>query len=92
VNRGARRRDDQQSAAGRTVIHSNAVAESFFATIKTELLDRQARATRTRRHQAIFEWIEGWYNTRRRHSTLDYLNPAAYEATADTTARERKVA
>lgn len=70
----------------------NAVAESFFATIKTELLDRQAWPTRTRAHKAIFAWIEGWYNTRRRHSTLDYLSPAAYEAIAYTSEQDRKVA
>jgi transposase InsO family protein len=70
----------------------NAVAESFFATIKTELLDQRAWPTRARVHQAIFEWIEGWYNTRRRHSTLDYQSPAAYEATAYTNNRDRKVA
>jgi transposase InsO family protein len=70
----------------------NAVAESFFATIKTELLDQRAWPTRARAHQAIFEWIEGWYNTRRRHSTLDYLSPAAYEATAYTDGTDRKVA
>jgi transposase InsO family protein len=70
----------------------NAVAESFFATIKTELLDRQAWPTRNRAARAIFEWIEGWYNTRRRHSTLDYLSPAAYEATAYTNQTDRKVA
>jgi len=58
----------------------NAVAESFFATIKTELLERRPWPTRTAAHKAIFNWIEGWYNTRRRHSTLDYLSPAAYEA------------
>jgi transposase InsO family protein len=58
----------------------NAVAESFFGTIKTELLDRRPWPTRAAAHKAIFEWIEGWYNTRRRHSTLDYLSPAAYEA------------
>jgi transposase InsO family protein len=60
----------------------NAVAESFFATIKTELLDRRPWPTRAAAHQAIFTWIEGWYNTRRRHSTLDYLSPAAYERQA----------
>ena len=38
----------------------NAVAESFFATIKTELLDRQSWPTKAMAHQAIFEWIEGW--------------------------------
>ncbi|WP_367139065.1 IS3 family transposase [Saccharothrix sp. HUAS TT1] len=59
----------------------NAVTESFFATIKTELLDRQPWPTRTRAHKATFEHIEGWYNTRRLHSSLGYLSPAAYEAT-----------
>jgi transposase InsO family protein len=59
----------------------NAVAESFFATIKTELLDRQPWPTKAMAHKAIFEYIEGWYNTRRRHSSLGYLSPAAYEAT-----------
>ncbi len=57
----------------------NAVAESFFATIKTELIHRQAWPTRATAKQAIFEYIEGWYNTRRRHSSLGYRSPAAYE-------------
>ena len=70
----------------------NAVAESFFATNKAELLDRRAWPTRAAAEQAIFEWIEGWYNTRRRHSTLDYLSPATYEATAYTTTPTLKVA
>jgi putative transposase len=59
----------------------NAVAESFFATIKTELLDRQPWSTKALAHKAIFEYIEGWYNTRRRHSSLGYLSPATYETT-----------
>jgi transposase InsO family protein len=59
----------------------NAVAESFFATIKTELLHRQAWPTHHAARQAIFEYIEGWYNTRRRHSSLGYLSPATFEAT-----------
>ena len=58
----------------------NAVAESFFATIKTELLHRRPWPTRQAARQEIFEYVEGWYNTRRRHSTLGYLSPAAYEA------------
>jgi putative transposase len=70
----------------------NAVAESFFATIKTELLDRRPWPTRARARTAIFEWIEGWYNTRRRHSTLDYRSPAAYEATAYPSTAIGKVA
>jgi transposase InsO family protein len=56
------------------------VAESFFATIKTEMLDRQPWPTKAEAHKAIFEYVESWYNTRRRHSGLGYLNPAAYEA------------
>jgi len=58
----------------------NAVAESFFATIKRELIDARAWPTRTGLRRAIFEYIEGWYNTRRLHSTLGYLSPAQYEA------------
>jgi transposase InsO family protein len=70
----------------------NAVAESFFATIKTELLDRRPWPTRTSAHRAIFSWIEGWYNTRRRHSTLDYHSPAAYEAKLRNESQLRQVA
>ena len=61
------------------------MAESFFATIKTELLDRRAWPNRAVAHQAIFNWIEGWYNTRRRHSTLAYHSPATYEARINQT-------
>jgi transposase InsO family protein len=60
----------------------NAVAESFFSTIKTELLHRQPWPTHQTARQAIFEYIEGWYNTRRRHSSLGYLSPAAFEASS----------
>jgi transposase InsO family protein len=58
----------------------NAVAESFFATIKRELIDTRAWPTRAGLRTAIFDWIEGWYNTRRLHSSLGYLSPANYEA------------
>lgn len=54
----------------------NAMAESFFATLQTELLDRNRRATRTQLAQALFEYIEAWYNPERRHSALDYHNPS----------------
>ncbi|HEV7216089.1 MAG TPA: IS3 family transposase [Chloroflexota bacterium] len=57
----------------------NAVAESFFATLKVELLYREEWLTRAAAKSAIFRFIETWYNTRRRHSTLDYLSPAAFE-------------
>jgi transposase InsO family protein len=58
----------------------NAVAESFFATIKSELVDTRPWPTRVGLHRAIFEYIEGWYNPRRLHSTLGYQSPAVYEA------------
>lgn len=58
----------------------NAVAESFFATIKRELIDPRAWPTRAGLRSAIFDWIEGWYNTRRLHSSLGYLSPTQYEA------------
>jgi len=57
----------------------NAVAESFFATLKTELIHRQTWATRQQARTAIFEYIEVFYNRQRRHSTLGYLTPAEFE-------------
>ena len=58
------------------------VAEPFFASLKTELIDRQVWPTRAAVRQAIFECIEVWFNRRRRHSTLGSLALAAYEARA----------
>jgi len=58
----------------------NAVAESFFATIKRELIDTRSWPTRAGLRRAVFEYIEGWYNTRRLHSSLGYRSPAQYEA------------
>lgn len=57
----------------------NAVAESFFATLELELIARHRWATRSAARQAIFRYIETWYNPRRRHSTLGYLSPVEYE-------------
>jgi transposase InsO family protein len=57
----------------------NAVAESFFATLERELIDRHDWATRAAAARAIFDYIAAWYNTRRLHSTLNYQSPAAYE-------------
>ena len=65
----------------------NAVAESFFATLQTELLDRHHWATRGQLARAIFEWIEVFYNQQRRHSTLGMLSPLTYaKATTASTA------
>ena len=58
----------------------NAVPESFFATLKTELIYRQPWPTKQAARTAIFEFIEAFYNRRRRHSTLGYLSPAEFEA------------
>jgi putative transposase len=57
----------------------NAMAESFFATLECELLARQAFPTRNAARLALFDYIEGFYNTHRRHSALGYLSPLAYE-------------
>ncbi|MCR4424822.1 MAG: IS3 family transposase [Firmicutes bacterium] len=58
----------------------NAVAESFFAALQTELLDRHAWPTRRFLASAVFEYIEGFHNRRRRHSALGYMSPMEYEA------------
>jgi putative transposase len=57
----------------------NAVAESFFATLKTELVEGANWKTRDEATRAVVEFIEVWYNRQRRHQTLDYLTPAQYE-------------
>ena len=57
----------------------NALCETFFATLETELLNRKSFKTQTEARTAIFEFIEGWYNPHRRHSALDYLSPIDYE-------------
>jgi putative transposase len=59
--------------------YDNALCESFFATLECELLDRERFATQAAARLAIFDFIEGWYNPRRRHSALAYLSPIAYE-------------
>jgi putative transposase len=57
----------------------NAVAESFFATLQCELLDRYSWPTRQSLRSAMFEFIEVFYNRQRRHSSLAYLSPADFE-------------
>ena len=53
----------------------NGLAESFFATLQTELIDRHTWTTREQLANALFAYLEGFYNPRRRHSALGYLNP-----------------
>jgi putative transposase len=57
----------------------NAMAESFFATLECELLDRRSLQTPAEAELVVFEWIEGWYNSRRRHSALGYRSPNEFE-------------
>jgi putative transposase len=59
--------------------YDNAMAESFFATLECELLDRQRFATPAEAEPVVFEWIEGWYNPHRRHSSLGYRSPNEFE-------------
>ena len=59
--------------------YDNAMAESFFATLERELLDRRRFKTHAEARIAIFDFIEGWYNPHRRHSSLGYLSPINYE-------------
>ena len=60
--------------------YDNAVAESFFATIKRELVTTRPWRSVVELRRAVFNYIEGWYNTRRLHSSLSYLSPAQWEA------------
>lgn len=60
--------------------YDNAVMERFWGTLKTEYVYRQEFTTREEAKTAIFLWIEGWYNRRRRHSALGYKSPEAFEA------------
>ena len=62
--------------------YDNAMAESFFATLECELLQRRSFQTQTEARMAIFAFVEGWYNTRRLHSGLGYLSPNEFERRA----------
>ncbi|MFF7249915.1 transposase [Embleya sp. NPDC008237] len=58
----------------------NALAESFFATLKSDLATDRPWPNRIAARAAVFEWIESWYNLRRLHSSLGYRSPIEYEA------------
>ena len=59
--------------------YDNAMAESFFATLECELLDRRSFRTQAEAKLAVFEYLEGFYNPRRRHSSLGYRSPVQFE-------------
>lgn len=64
--------------------YGNAMAESFFASLECELLDRRTFKRKTEARLAVFTWIEAWYNPRRRHSALGYLSPVKFEEQGKT--------
>jgi len=55
------------------------MAESFFASLECELIKRHSWPTRRDARLAVFTWIEGWYNPRRRHSALGHQSPVRFE-------------
>jgi len=70
------------SMSGRGDCYDNAMMESFWATLKTELVHHQKYATRQQARQSIFEYIEVFYNRKRLHSSLGYVSPESFEAAA----------
>jgi len=69
----------RRSMSGAGACWDNAVAESFFATLKTELVYDEAWPTRGAVRRALFDYIEVFYNGERRHSTLGHISPVAFE-------------
>ena len=59
--------------------YDNAMAESFFASLECELIDRRSFQTKAEARMAVFTYIEGWYNPRRRHSALGRISPVNFE-------------
>ena len=59
--------------------YDNAMAESFFASLECELIDRNSFKSKSEAKLALFTYIEGWYNPRRRHSAIGYRSPLNFE-------------
>ncbi len=59
--------------------YDNAMCESFFATLECELIERRSFRSHAEARMAVFDFIEGWYNPRRRHSAIDYCSPIQFE-------------
>lgn len=70
--------------------YDNAMCESFFASLEKELIDRRSFRTQAEARMAVFRYIEGWYNPRRRHSGIEYLSPNDYELTHKKSALPRE--
>ena len=70
------------SMSGHGDCYDNAMMESFWATLKTELVHHRKYATREQARQSIFEYVEVFYNRKRLHSSLGYVSPESFEAAA----------
>jgi putative transposase len=79
LGRRCRQAGIQLSMGNRGCAYDNAVCEAFFKTLKAELVDRRSWPTKAEAREEIFDFIETFYNRRRRHSTLGYLSPTEYE-------------
>jgi putative transposase len=80
------------SMSGRGNCYDNAMVETVFKTIKSELVWRTAFTTRAEASRAIGRYIEGFYNPRRRHSSLGYVSPATFEAAFRAAQNEQRMA
>lgn len=76
------------SMSGKGDCWDNAVVESFFSILKREMVSRERFESRKEASLAVFEWIEVWYNRKRRHSSLGYLSPDAFEKRHEARKRE----
>jgi len=72
--------------------YDNAMAESFFASLECELLNRRSFKSKAEARAALFTYIEGWYNPRRRHGSIGYLSPNEFERRQRQLPSERKLA
>ena len=80
------------SMSGRGNCYDNAMVEAVFKTIKSELVWRVAFASRWQATNAIGQYIEGFYNSSRRHSSLGYISPAAFETAFRANAQKEQMA
>ncbi len=80
------------SMSGRGNCYDNAMVETVFKTIKSELIWRTAFTSRDQASKAIGQYIEGFYNPRRRHSSLGYKSPTAFETVYRVNSREERIA
>jgi putative transposase len=69
----------RSSMSGKGSCYGNAACESFFGTLKVELCDDEEYKTIEEAKSSIFEYIEGYYNTQRKHSTINYMTPKEFK-------------